>query len=85
MTQRGLSRRATRTHREDDVFVLIILVLPATVRPIEHQSLWAVRLLMVCCISVVRVVRGLQRVCFGGDSRTSRVVDLVIADTEQFP
>ena len=36
VTQRGLSRRVTRTRREDDVSVSIILVLLATVRPIEQ-------------------------------------------------
>ena len=36
VTQRGLSRRVTRTRREDDVSVRIILVLLATVRPIEQ-------------------------------------------------
>ena len=55
MTRRGLSRRVTRTRREDDVSVRIILVLLGTVRPIEQWSLWAVRLLMVCCISVITV------------------------------
>ena len=28
---------------------------------------------------------GFLRVCFANDSMTSRVVDLFIADTEQFP
>ena len=62
MTRKGSSRRATRTRREDYVSVRIILVLPATVRPIEHLSLWALGLLMVCCISVVRVPRDLRLV-----------------------